>query len=78
MLSIVVPVFNEEKNISIFLERILPILNKLDKYEIIFCLDPSNDNTETLIKDNIKLNNNIKLIKFSRRSEEHTSELQSH
>ena len=67
MLSIVVPVFNEEKNISIFLERILPILNKLDKYEIIFCLDPSNDNTETLIKDNIKLNNNIKLIKFSRR-----------
>lgn len=67
MLSVVVPVFNEEKNISSFLETTVPILEKIDKYEIIFCLDPSFDNTEEIIKKNIEKNNNIKLIKFSRR-----------
>ncbi len=67
MLSIVVPVYNEEKNIKTFIETTIPILEKLDKYEVIFCLDPSFDNTENIIKDNIKLNKNIKLIKFSRR-----------
>ena len=51
MLSIIVPVYNEEKNILSFLERITKILNKLGNYEIIFCLDPSSDNTESLIKN---------------------------
>jgi dolichol-phosphate mannosyltransferase len=67
MLSIIVPVFNEEKNIEIFLDKTTPILKKLGNYEIIFCLDPSNDNTESLIKKKINYNSNIKLIKFSRR-----------
>ena len=67
MLSIVVPVYNEEKNIQTFLDITVPILEILEKYEIIFCLDPSNDGTEKKIKDNIELNENIKLIKFSRR-----------
>lgn len=67
MLSVVVPVFNEEKNIQIFLDTITPILQKLGNYEIIFCLDPSIDNTELIIKKNIISNKNIKLIKFSRR-----------
>ena len=67
MLSIIVPVFNEEQNIKKFVETTVPILDKLGNYEIIFCLDPSHDNTEQIIKDNIKLNKNIKLIKLSRR-----------
>lgn len=67
MLSIVVPVYNEEKNILSFLERIIKILSKFNNYEIIFCLDPSSDNTESIIKNAINYNNNIKLIKLSRR-----------
>ena len=67
MLSIIVPVFNEENNIEIFLDKTTPILEKLGNYEIIFCLDPSNDNTENLIKKKINYDSNIKLIKFSRR-----------
>ena len=67
MLSIIVPVYNEEKNILSFLERITKTLNKLGNYEIIFCLDPSSDNTESLIKNTINNNKNIKLIKLSRR-----------
>jgi len=67
MLSIIVPVYNEEKNIQKFLDTTIPILEKLGKYEVIFCLDPSHDCTENKIKDNIEINKNIKLIKFSRR-----------
>ena len=45
-----------------------PVLTKLNHpYEILFCLDPSPDNTEQVIMDEIKRNENIRLIKFSRR-----------
>ena len=67
-LSIIVPVYNEEKNIKPFLNRAEAVLNKIGKnYEIIFALDPSKDNTEKVIFDEINRNNNIKLITFSRR-----------
>lgn len=67
-ISIITPVYNEEVNISLFIERVIPILNKLtEKYEIIFVLDPSNDGTENQIKKCLAINKNIKLIKMSRR-----------
>lgn len=67
-LSIVVPVYKEEHNIHPFLIRMIPVLKKMDiRYEIIFCLDPSPDNTETVILDEIKNNSSINLITFSRR-----------
>jgi polyisoprenyl-phosphate glycosyltransferase len=67
-ISIIVPVFREETNIRPFLQRTEKILEKLNcSYEIIFCLDPSPDNTEQIILDEIVRNENIRLIKFSRR-----------
>ena len=67
-LSIIVPVYNEEKNIPEFLNRLLATLKKINiDYEIIFLLDPSTDNTEELIINETKKNNKIKLIVFSRR-----------
>ena len=67
-LSIVVPVFNEEKNIKTFLKRITETISKIElDYEIIFVLDPSDDNTENEIIESISNNKNIKLIVFSRR-----------
>jgi polyisoprenyl-phosphate glycosyltransferase len=67
-ISIVVPVYNEENNIKIFLERLMSTLNRINiDYEIIFVLDPSSDNTEKIILDEIRKNNKIKLIIFSRR-----------
>ena len=67
-ISIIVPVFREETNIRPFLQRTEKILEKLNcTYEIIFCLDPSPDNTEQIILDEIVRNENIRLIKFSRR-----------
>ena len=67
-ISIVVPVYNEEKNLKPFLERIEKVLTKIGKkYEIIFALDPSKDLSEKIILEEINRNNNIKLITFSRR-----------
>lgn len=67
-ISIVVPVYREESNIKPFLKRTEAVVEKLQsEYEIIFCLDPSPDNTEQVIQEEIKRNRNIRLIKFSRR-----------
>jgi dolichol-phosphate mannosyltransferase len=68
MLSIVVPVYKEEKNILEFLRRLQPILSGLtEEYEIIFSLDPSPDRTEEVILEHRAADDRIKLLKFSRR-----------
>ena len=67
-ISVVVPVYNEEENIDFFINEITNTFKEIDKpYEIIFVMDPSSDETETKILENIKENNNIKLIAFSRK-----------
>jgi len=67
-LSVIVPVYNEAGNIKTFLNRIQTILNKTAlTHEIIFCMDPSSDNTEQVIQEEINANANIKLLIFSRR-----------
>src|SRR2546428_11882822 len=67
-LSVVVPVYKEEDNISEFLQRIVPILNgSLNDFEIIFVLDPSPDRTEEIILAHHVEDKRIKLVKLSRR-----------
>jgi polyisoprenyl-phosphate glycosyltransferase len=67
-LSIVVPVYREEKNIQEFLKRIQPILATIsEEYEIIFSMDPSPDRTEAVILAHRAADSRIKLLKFSRR-----------
>ena len=67
-ISIIVPVYKEADNIKPFLQRLEPVLNKMAiTYEIIFCLDPSPDQTQEVIQKEIERNPNIKLMVFSRR-----------
>ncbi len=67
-LSVVVPVYGEEDNIIPFLQRIEFVLrNKGLSYEIIFCLDPSSDNSEQVIRKQIERSPNIKLLLLSRK-----------
>jgi polyisoprenyl-phosphate glycosyltransferase len=67
-LSIVVPVYKEAGNIRPFLDRTEAVAAKMGiSYEIIFALDPSPDNTEEVILDEINRNPAIKLLLFSRR-----------
>jgi dolichol-phosphate mannosyltransferase len=67
-LSLVVPVYNEEKTIVTFLSTVQPILDGITKdYEIIFALDPSKDRTEELILTSRAKDPRVKMIRFSRR-----------
>jgi len=67
-LSIIIPVYREETNIHPFLQRMESVVEKLKvPYEILFCVDPSPDNTEQVILDEIQRNENVRFIKFSRR-----------
>jgi len=68
LLSIVVPVFNEEKNISEYIRRILPIIVSVtSRFEIIFVLDPSSDRSEEIIENLHDTEKRIKLLRLSRR-----------
>ena len=68
LLSVVVPVYKEEKNIPEFLRRLRPILAAVtEDYEIIFSLDPSPDRTEDVILEHRATDPRIRLLKFSRR-----------
>jgi dolichol-phosphate mannosyltransferase len=67
-ISLVVPVYKEERNIRPFLERAERVFEKLGvAYEIIFALDPSPDHTEEVILAEIQRNPAIRLVVFSRR-----------
>lgn len=65
LLSIVVPCFNEEGSIEIFVNEIHKYLNDYN-FEIIFVNDGSKDNTLDNIKNLARINTNIKYISFSR------------
>ncbi len=68
LLSVIVPVYKEEKNVPEFLRRLQPILAPITgDYEIIFALDPSPDRTEDVILEARAADPRIKLLKFSRR-----------
>lgn len=67
--SVIVPVYNEEQNLKPLVERLTRVLQAITgcKYEIIFAMDPSTDQTETIILSLRANNPRIKLIRFSRR-----------
>lgn len=68
-ISIVVPCYNEEKNINNFYEEMIKTLEKVKEnysYEIIFANDGSNDQTEIEVKKVRKTDKNVILISFSR------------
>lgn len=76
MLSVVVPVYKEEANITPFIDRMVSVMQKIEcDYEIIFCLDPSPDDTYGVIKNHIETNGKIKLIQFARRFGQPTATL---
>lgn len=67
-ISIIIPIRNEEESIKPFLESATKVLEKINKpYEIIFSMDPSVDNTEKVILEEIEKNKKIKLLVFSRK-----------
>jgi|SRR5580658_865592 glycosyltransferase involved in cell wall biosynthesis len=66
-ISVVVPVYKEASNIGPFLERIRPVLARIGTCEILFCLDPSPDDTEAVIRRAVEDFPEVALLTFSRR-----------
>jgi glycosyltransferase involved in cell wall biosynthesis len=67
-LSIVVPIYNDQQSVDPFLQRTIPVAEKISKkYEIIFVLDPSTDDSEKSILEAVNRNPKIKVLVMSRR-----------
>ena len=68
VLSVVVPVYNEEQTLPRFLATIRPVLATVTPdYEIVFVADPCTDGTVELIRAEHERDPRIKLLLFSRR-----------
>jgi glycosyltransferase involved in cell wall biosynthesis len=66
-LSVLIPVYNEEGNLSLLCDKLSAALKKTGKaYEIIFIDDGSSDGTLEMLLDLRNENPNIKIISFSR------------
>ena len=66
-LSILIPIFNEEENISLLYDRLITALKKAGRpYEVIFIDDGSSDSSLEILLDISKRNPNVKVISFSR------------
>lgn len=65
LVSVIVPVYNEEDNILPLLKRLIPAVKQYD-YEVIFVDDGSHDKTVPTIKKQVEKNKSIKLLSFYR------------
>lgn len=67
IVSMVIPVYNEEESINICYKAVSEELQKLNKtYEIIFVNDGSSDNSTSILEELAKSDENVKVINFSR------------
>jgi glycosyltransferase involved in cell wall biosynthesis len=64
MISIVIPVFNEEHNIAPLYDKLKGVIDQIKEYEILFIEDGSTDNTYEEIKKINKKNKRIKCIRM--------------
>jgi len=65
-ISVVVPVFNEESSIFLFLQRAEPVFERNGKYEVIFVNDGSRDGTLAVLKAAKAQNPSIVILSLSR------------
>ncbi|MEO8146755.1 MAG: glycosyltransferase family 2 protein [Bacteroidia bacterium] len=66
-LSLIIPIYNEEKNINPLFERLKKVIDSAGlNAEYIFINDGSRDNSLALIKALVVANNDVKFIDFSR------------
>ena len=59
--SIIIPIYNEKKNISLLVKKIKSCLNKM-KYEILIVDDSSNDGSQKILVKLLKQYKNLKVI----------------
>ena len=67
-ISLVVPMYNEEEMIPLFFEKMNEVLSQIKNYKFEYVLvnDGSRDDTLKMLKEQKKVQNNIKIVSFSR------------
>ena len=66
-LSVIIPSYNEERNVGIMHERLTKTLSEItDSYEMIFVNDCSKDQTLLRIKELAERDSHVKYLSFSR------------
>lgn len=67
MISVVVPVYNEEESLEAFYQRLKPVLSQLSKsHEIVFVDDGSRDRSLHILKELAKKDSTIRIFSFRR------------
>lgn len=67
VISIICPAYNESDGIGIFLEHLVPVMDRLNQtYEIVFVNDGSRDNTLEVLLQTKKRYNHIRILNLSR------------
>jgi len=67
LLSVVVPVFNEEESIDLFLDTVVPLLERdRFRFEIVFVNDGSRDDTLAHLLDRGALDRRLRIVNLSR------------
>jgi undecaprenyl-phosphate 4-deoxy-4-formamido-L-arabinose transferase len=73
MISVVIPVYNEEANLPHLLERLRPVMGNMGKsYEIIFVDDGSRDNTLSILKSFL-IYPEVKVVELTRNYGQHAA-----
>jgi dolichol-phosphate mannosyltransferase len=68
MLSVIVPVYNEQENVAPMYTRLVQVLADLElEWELIFSVDPCTDSTEEQILRLCDRDPRVKMLRFSRR-----------
>lgn len=74
LISIIIPVFNEEENINALYERLQEVTkDSANDFEFIFIDDGSTDNSFTVLKDLSSRDSRIKIIRLSRNFGSHSA-----
>lgn len=67
LLSLVIPVFNEEESIDLFLDTVMPLLERASlRFELVFINDGSRDNTFARLFDRGRGDRRIRVVNLSR------------
>jgi polyisoprenyl-phosphate glycosyltransferase len=67
LVSLVVPVFNEEESIDLYLDTVPPLMDRDGfRFEIVFVNDGSRDNTLTHLLDRAALDRRLRIVNLSR------------
>lgn len=65
-ISVVVPMYNEEGNLVPLLAELVPVLESIGTYEVVFIDDCSTDGSRQVVLDQRALNPSIKLVELAR------------